>query len=692
MSIRFACPTCNKSLAISDDKAGVRVACPSCKSPVRVPTNGQAAHHDGHAAKSTSPVGAAASTATGPKTSRGAGTPHALSEWGQVDAALADAVEVLDRDLPKQEEAQVRASLTAYAEAVPHHDLRGLGKQVTIIKAREFRTYRVVLDSLYERRHAARKEEPFQGSDVPPPKTTEQNIQVWTYPYPTGEEFRNGTKENVVPASKEVRPCSKCGGQKVACCDGCSGRKIVVCSNCGGSGDFRCGLCEGNGYRQVQTGTRTKTEVCPCGGKSQFHCWQCNNTGTRHREEPVYQAVPCTCGTGRRKCSLCDGHRQIRCPKCTGSGKLPCTPCKATGQMLSYLAVVQSFEASSQTITAPCTGIKDQRISGMLQQTDYSPFVTLATTEVPDALKLSSGAEQVRAGIIKAFDAAQSRISDESRLMRQRLQVGMASILEVGYQHEGKSYTAWFVGKQFRVHAPVSPITDTLQRMVKEAVKTWRKGDSKEATLLLREVMDMAGADPHCNAAYEEVRDTIPADLESKARWVRWKPFIIAGAVAFGIIFLIGLIGVGYALFRAKSGAGRPGGGVPPFDGVEQPGGQPPAFRPLGGGEQLAVVQFLDRNVAVPKNGKATVRLRVQRVGQVEGNLTLKLEAPRGLTVPPQVVVEQGRQDIEIEVTAGEEAGLFTIRAVPVGVNAGPFPAECRVAVGGTRLPSLPGR
>jgi hypothetical protein len=56
------------------------------------------------------------------------------------------------------------------------------------------------------------------------------------------------------------------------------------------------------------------------------------------------------------------------------------------------------------------------------------------------------------------------------------------------------------------------------------------------------------------------------------------------------------------------------------------------------------------------------------------------------------VVVDQGRQEVEIEVTAGDEAGVFTIRAVPVGFNGGPLAAECRVTVGGPGLPPLPGR
>ena len=63
--------------------------------------------------------------------------------------------------------------------------------------------------------------------------------------------------------------------------------------------------------------------------------------------------------------------------------------------------------------------------------------------------------------------------------------------------------------------------------------------------------------------------------------------------------------------------------------------------------------------------------------------MTVKLEAPRGLEVPAEVVVNHGRPEVEVEVAAGEEAGVFTILASPVGVNGGPSPARCRVTVRG---------
>jgi hypothetical protein len=558
VTIRFSCPKCSKSLTVTDDKAGVKAACPGCRSPFRVPASGRACSGGGQVAKSASAAAMDAATGHQPKTNHGGGTAPSLSEWGQVDAGLDRGVGVLDRDLFKQEEAQIRANLTAYVESVPHHNFQELGKKVTITRVREFRTYRVILDSLYERRLVTRKEEPVQGGNIPKATVTEANVRIWSYSYPTSDEFRNSTKENEIEGSKEIRPCRTCGAEKTTVCEGCLGSGAIACPDCRSTGAVSCGRCGGDGFRRVRTGTQQRWVKCGCcGGTGQWYpdsygpkdhrCPECAGSGRIPKDEEVFQTVPCTCGTGKVQCPTCEGHGKVRCSRCTGSGKTPCTPCKATGQMFSFLAVVQFFEASSQMIPVPCVGFNDQRISEMLVKPDYIPFLTLATTQIPDALHLFRGAEQVRAAITKAFDAARDSISDENRLTRQRLEIDAASVLEVGYQHEGEAYTAWFVGKQLRVHAPVSPITEALQQTAERAVKTWRKGDSKKAALLLCEVADMTKADRYCNAAYDEVRNTIPAGLESKARWVRSQPFIIAGLIAFGVVFLIGIICAVYA-------------------------------------------------------------------------------------------------------------------------------------------------
>ena len=298
--------------------------------------------------------------------------------------------------------------------------------------------------------------------------------------------------------------------------------------------------------------------------------------------------------------------------------------------MISYLAVVQTFEPATQTTSVPCPKLKGGAVNGLIQEGDYSPFLTLATDTCPTALGLAAGTEGLRAAISKAFDAGLAPSSAANRLTRQRLQVAVASVLEVGYEYEGKAYTAFAVGKQYRVHAAVSPVTDVLHRMVEEAIGAWEGGDRKAATRRLREVLDMAAADPSCQVAYEAVRDTIPADLESKAKWLRWRPFLIAGGIAAALFLVVAAVGIGYAVTKAKRGP------TPPA-----------AFDPRGGAGLLAkentvLLEFRSRSVILPKGGATTLRLAVTRLtgaGAADEDVTVRLEAGRGLTVPAQVVV-----------------------------------------------------
>ena len=579
----LACPSCKKPLSVADDKPGVMVACPFCNSHLRVPANGQAAHGNTAARPSVLPA-STSPAAPNQATARRTSLPHSASEWNEVDVLLGEAVDVLDRSLTDQEESQVRASLTSYANSIPHHKHQNLGQWVTITKVREFRAYNVVLDSLFEKRHITRKIEPVQGKNIPAAKTTEATIRVWGCPYPPAPDFRKSTKENLIEDSKALQPCQQCGGQKAALCGGCSGSGAVACSECGGGGLVSCLRCSGNGIIQVKTGTQQKWLTCGhCVGTGQNsytneRCQFCAGRGLLPKDEDVYQAMPCPCGNGRVRCYTCEGQTKLRCSKCSGSGKLTCTSCQGQGQMISYLCVVQTFEPNTQTITAPFSGIKDQTVSGMVQSSDHSPFLTLTTTAYPTNLKLTKGFEKLRAAITQAFDAAYARVSGDNRMVRQRMQVGAASILEIVYQHEGKEYTAWFAGKQFRTYAPVNPVTDELKQMVQDAVEIWKKGDQKEAAVRLLEIEKMAKANPSCQAAYDQVRGTIPSDLEAKARWIRRKPYLIAGAVALGVFLVVACLGMIGAIFRGKDGRDKPNS-PPDFKEFKQPGGNPPPFR-----------------------------------------------------------------------------------------------------------------
>lgn len=654
MALRFACPSCSKTLTVPDDRAGSKGSCPSCKAAVTVPW------------------------VAAPVPPSRPDPAFTLDSWDQVNGVLGGLIEVVGRTLTDNEEDKVRAGLTGYAAAIPHHRISDLGKQARITRVREHRTYRVVLDSLYERRQVARKQEPFTGTAPPPATTTEANIRVWAFTHPTPDGFPKVTAEHPVADTRQVAACARCGGQARLDCSACTASGAVPCSPCGGGGTQGCPQCRGSGQVTERRELPPEWGYCKaCKGGVRDDgsgCWTCNGTGWLQQHFYQERTGACAhCVGGRTACTACGGAKRVRCSPCTGTGKVACAACKATGRMMSYLAVVQTFEPSAQTVPVPCPKLADGAVVGLIREADYSPALTLATNTCPPALALKSGVEPLRATISKAFTAALTPASADNRLVRQRLVVGAATILEVGYECEGEAYTAWFAGRSLTAHVPASPVTTALAGMVKTAVKQWEKGDRKAATTLLREVMDMAETDAGCRRVYERVKDAIPADLESKARWVRLKPYLIAGGIAAALLLVVAVVGIGYAVTKAKRG----------------PAPQA-AFDPKGGGagplakENSVLLEFRSRSVTVPKGGTITLRLSVTRLtgaGAADADVTVRLEAGRGLTVPAQVVVGRGQEQVEIDVRAGDEAGVVVLKAAVEGGNP-ILSAECRVSVG----------
>ena len=218
--------------------------------------------------------------------------------------------------------------------------------------------------------------------------------------------------------------------------------------------------------------------------------------------------------------------------------------------MVSVLCVIQTFEAAVDEANTPFVGDEGIELRKLIVSSDFKRFLVLNATELPPLLSLTNGSERIRGWITTAANEALGKHTQENRLVRQELVIMCASAREVRYEHRGKEYAAWFVGRLFQVHAPENPITDVLLGMVAESVKLWKEDDKEDAARQLREVLDMTKADEACRMNYLLVRDTIPDALISKAKWFRWKPFIVAGLCAIVILLVFGLIILAVKLSR----------------------------------------------------------------------------------------------------------------------------------------------
>jgi hypothetical protein len=222
--------------------------------------------------------------------------------------------------------ARVTSYLTAWANRIPNHDCRDFGKRLEIIDAAQVPYYRVLLKTQYESRMIERLVEQYDGSAMSEPRTTEQNVDVWSYSYQSVNGFKNDERVYRVDGSEILAPCSACEGHGRVCCPTCGGRGDVPCHACNGSGQVLRAM--------PVTRWRTVTKF---------------QNGTTHEVNEPYETfdyfpVQCiACGqSGRVQCNGCGGTCLIVCPACGGPGKV-----------VSYMAIRDSFCPESRLSICP---------------------------------------------------------------------------------------------------------------------------------------------------------------------------------------------------------------------------------------------------------------------------------------------------------------------------------------------------
>lgn len=473
---------------------------------------------------------------------------HSCNQWSEVDAALAlDSDDRLSLTLPREREEAVRRQFAAYANSLPHHDLTDFGQHVRITRVDEHFVYQVDLRFLTEQRTVRRQEKPYSGPPVPAAKTTEANIDVWSYRLPPPPSFQKATVEHAVEDSQVVRPCEGCGEQGSVPCDGCSGSRAVVCPKCRGSGANACGRCGGTTFFEMQTGTQQKWKKCDnfmCqGGYLDAHrehmCFCCNGKGLVSYEEPMYQMLPCPCGTGCVTCSTCQGHKQVQCPKCAGQGRLTCGKCQGATKLVSCLVIAQALTPGSVTGSAPSPAVENPVLQQVDGQADFTPYLQLSTTEIPSSVTFGKGSKGLQDLLTTSFAKCFDNLPKGSRIAQQALTVSRASILRVEYQHEGKDYVAWLIGRRMRVYAPSSPFTGVVEEKVEEAVSLWGQKKWLAAARVMHEATEFGKRDLSCQRAAERLAPQVPGLLRLCGKYYQFRHKALLVAASF--VFVLGI-------------------------------------------------------------------------------------------------------------------------------------------------------
>jgi hypothetical protein len=201
--------------------------------------------------------------------------------------------------------------------------------------------------------------EPYAGAK---PTTTGRILPVWDYVLPVVSDPQVQLVRERLPDADELAMCFSCNGSGRVGCSTCTGKGWVVCSDCKGRTRLRCPRCKGKAMIPDWGGPRRGA------GKNFFQA-QAEHLADAVKErasdmvDSVRQYVPlpggqsqplpgerpkgmipcpecvdgeiaCSCGSGKRVCTTCQGVKTQPCPVCKGSG-----------QVIRHREIVRRFEA-----------------------------------------------------------------------------------------------------------------------------------------------------------------------------------------------------------------------------------------------------------------------------------------------------------------------------------------------------------
>jgi hypothetical protein len=270
----------------------------------------------------------------------------------------------------------VKAAISQWSNAIPHHDLRDLGDRVEIKAVSSLPSYRLRLQSLSEERVVKRNFRPHRG-DLPPPRTVSvSGYPIWSKVYePPQDNGKTHTLE--LDGSHHAETCSTCDGARTFPCRPCHTTGEVECPSCNGRGETKCTDCSGGGRNSCRScGGRGQDRCNSCKGTSEIDCIFCNNGRTHHDgrlcghcggrggdpcgncQGGFRQCMSCA-GQGQQTCSTCSGRGDVRCSECQGAckitcyrcggrGETDCSRCEAAGSTVSFLEMKVNFVFKDQ--------------------------------------------------------------------------------------------------------------------------------------------------------------------------------------------------------------------------------------------------------------------------------------------------------------------------------------------------------
>lgn len=249
---------------------------------------------------------------------------------------------------------------------------RDLGTYMDVVSWSTDEIWEITLQTRWETRNMEIVTEPYTGRSASMPKPL---LPAWDYELPPVLGLKAPQTRTRLEGLDDVVACTVCNGTGHVLCSNCTGRGWVVCPDCKGRTKKRCPTCRGRGYVADWTP----------GEKKPFFQKQAENVASsvtgkvadvfdsiRQQGVPIPNPadsdpatkgptvpcpdcvkgeVDCTCGTGKRVCTTCQGAKMSLCANCGGTGK-----------QVRHREIVRRFDLRTQTRVVGESAIPQQQL------------------------------------------------------------------------------------------------------------------------------------------------------------------------------------------------------------------------------------------------------------------------------------------------------------------------------------------
>lgn len=441
-------------------------------------------------------------------------------------------------DLPKK--------VKRYVKGIRHHSQGDLADRMELEGAWAHHSRYAVLTSLYETREASVQTRPHAGEPVPVSTRPPTEVDPWSCRLPIPGAMQPATAEFPIPETQRVIECGPCKGSGRAACATCSGRKLAPCGTCAGTKMAQCADCRGKGREERTRKVKRFRDCRRCRGAGRVgnsSCGECDGTGrAEFRDEEKY-TVPCeTCSErGRVPCRPCNAAGEVPCPTCRASGAVVCATCAGNRRLVEVWVVKQTLQVADQASAPTRPEAMPPEVFAQLGGGSlYAPVATVLSPELtPFGANLATAPSELTEGI-RGLLAAVPAVG-RARLARQQLVVYAAAGYQFTYRARKREYQCWLTTADGPLFAPVNPVTDELEKLVRTAAAG---DDPREAALAVRNAREMAADDDACAEALTRVKDEVPHGVWvwSKTVWTEEKRNTVlagAGGAAVGFVLLV---------------------------------------------------------------------------------------------------------------------------------------------------------